>query len=262
MLERALEALAADPETAVVCVIGKPPGPVTAKKIRGWLDRLDKPWVTHFTGEADVSTMPTLEDAALGAVALARGAAHRPVEFTRADTDVASLVRDTTAALARGRRHVRGVYAGGTLAHEALVLLGARLGDVSWGASAAGHRVVDLGDDVYTVGRPHPMLDGTIRREWIARDADDLATAVILLDVVLGYGAHDDPAGELAPAIEAARARGVAVVASVCGTERDPQDATRQTEIARRAGAIVMPSNAQAARLAARIGAGAAGKSS
>jgi succinyl-CoA synthetase alpha subunit len=262
MLERALEALAADPETAVVCVIGKPPGPVTAKKIRDWLDRLDKPWVTHFTGEADVSTMPTLEDAALGAVALARGAAHRPVEFTRADTDVASLVRDTTAALARGRRHVRGVYAGGTLAHEALVLLGARLGDVSWGASGAGHRVVDLGDDVYTIGRPHPMLDGTIRREWIARDADDPTTAVILLDVVLGYGAHDDPAGELAPAIEAARARGVAVVASVCGTERDPQDATRQTEIARRAGAIVMPSNAQAARLAARIGAGAAGKSS
>jgi hypothetical protein len=245
-----------------VCVIGKPPGPVTAKKIRGWLDRLDKPWVTHFIGEADVSTMPTLEDAALGAVALARGAAHRPVEFTRADTDVASLVRDTTAALARGRRHVRGVYAGGTLAHEALVLLGARLGAVSWGASAAGHRVIDLGDDIYTVGRPHPMLDGTIRREWIARDADDPTTAVILLDVVLGYGAHDDPAGELAPAIEAARARGVAVVASVCGTERDPQDATRQTEIVRRAGAIVMPSNAQAARLAARIGAGAAGKSS
>ena len=103
------------------------------------------------------------------------------------------------------------------------------------------------------------MIDGTVRREWIAREAADLTTAVILLDVVLGYGAHVDPAGELAPAIASARARGVAVVASVCGTEADPQGLTPQTDALARAGAIVMPSNAQAARLAARIAARAAG---
>jgi FdrA protein len=162
-------------------------------------------------------------------------------------------VRDAAAALAPGRRLVRGVYAGGTLAREAATLLGACLGAIAWGPGGNGHRTVDLGDDRYTVGRPHPMIDGTVRREWITRDAADPGTAVILLDVVLGYGAHADPVGELAPAIDVARDRGVAIVASVCGTEADPQGLTRQTEALRRAGVIVMASNAQAARLAARI---------
>jgi FdrA protein len=162
---------------------------------------------------------------------------------------------------------VRGLYAGGTLAWEAVGLLAAALDDVAPGVdgAGAGHRVVDLGDDAFTLGRPHPMLDGTLRREWLAREAGDPATAVVLLDVVLGYGAHPDPAGELAPALEAARAgaaaagRGLAVVGSVVGTERDPQGRAAQVAALRRAGAVVMDSNAQAARLAARIAAAACG---
>ena len=259
MLERALEALAGDDDSTVVCVIGKPPGPATGKKIRGWVERLEKPCVLHFTGDVGASTATTLEDAALAAVALARGTEHRWREFTLAEGHVQRLVRDTAAPMARSRRCVRGVYAGGTLAQEAVALLRRRLGDVALGADGADHRVVDLGDDIYTVGRPHPMIDGTVRREWIAREAADLTTAVILLDVVLGYGAHVDPAGELAPAIASARASGIAVVASVCGTEADPQGLTPQTDALARAGAIVMPSNAQAARLAAHIAARAAG---
>jgi succinyl-CoA synthetase alpha subunit len=255
MLEPALAALAADPATAVICVIGKPPGPATAKKIVGWLEPLAKPWITHFTGDATGCTAATLEDTALAAVALARGTQYRHVDFTLADADVARLVDGAAAMLTRGRRHVRGVYAGGTLAQEATALLRAKLGDVRWGAGDGGHRVVDLGDDMYTVGRPHPMIDGTIRREWIAREASDPTTAVILLDVVLGYGAHPDPAGELLSAIDTARARGVTVIASVCGTDADPQGLTRQTDALRRAGALVMPSNAQAARLAALVAA-------
>jgi succinyl-CoA synthetase alpha subunit len=264
MLEPALEALAADRATTVIVVIGKPPGPVTAKKITGWLERLAKPWVTHFTGDEAGSTASTLEDAAGAAGALARAERPHPVEFTLPDAEIMRLVASATPA--PGRRCVRGVYAGGTLAQEAAALLAARLGEVGWGAGgvghgvagSAGHRVVDLGDDVYTVGRPHPMIDGTLRREWIAREANDPTTAVILLDVVLGHGAHPDPAGELRAAIEAARAAGVTVVASVCGTAADPQGLTRQTETLRHAGALVMPSNAQAARLAARV-AGRAG---
>ena len=250
MLEPALAALAADPATEVICVICKPPGPITAKKIDGWLAALDKPWVAHFTGGAATGTSSaTLEDVAHAAVALARGETHRPTEFTVGDGDVARLVADTAASLKAGRRLVRGVYAGGTLAQEAASLLPAQ----------AGHRVVDLGDDVYTVGRPHPMIDGTLRREWIVREADDPTTAVILLDVVLGHGAHPDPAGELLPAIERARRQGVAVVASVCGTEGDPQGLSGQVAVLRRAGVIVMPSNAQAARLAKLIAVRAAG---
>jgi FdrA protein len=109
------------------------------------------------------------------------------------------------------------------------------------------------------------MIDGGGRREWIEREADDPATAVLLLDVVLGYGAHPDPAGELAPALEAARrrgaaaGRGLAIVASVTGTERDPQPRSGQVATLRRAGVLVMDSNAQAARLAARIAAAAPG---
>ena len=260
MLERALDALARDEATAVVCVIGKPPGPVTAKKIRGWLDRLGKPWVAHFTGTTRATDFAdpwassvSLEDAALATVARARGVTPQPVEFTVGDAEVTRLVRDAAGALAPGRRFVRGAYSGGTLAQEAAALLGARLGKVTTDAGPAGHRLVDLGDDRYTVGRPHPMIDGTVRREWILRQADDSGTAVILLDIVLGYGAHPDPVGEVSAALHAARSRGIAVVASVCGTEADPQGLAAQTDALRGAGAIVMPSNAQAARLAARI---------
>ena len=167
----------------------------------------------------------------------------------------------------RGRRpeqrFVRGVYSGGTLAWEARSVLDTTLGDVAPGVTGTGggHRVVDLGEDVFTVGRPHPMIDGTVRREWIAREAADPSTAALLLDIVLGHGAHPDPAGELLPAIDAARdqasRRGgaLAVVASVTGTDADPQNRSAQVSRLRGAGVVVMPSNAQAARLAARIAA-------
>jgi hypothetical protein len=95
------------------------------------------------------------------------------------------------------------------------------------------------------------MIDGRVRREWIEREASDPATAVLLLDVVLGYGAHPDPAGELLPALGGVR--GVALVASVCGTDADPQRRSVQAETLRAAGVVVMDSNAQAARLAALI---------
>jgi hypothetical protein len=114
--------------------------------------------------------------------------------------------------------------------------------------------VVDLGEDVFTLGRPHPMIDGRVRREWIDKEGRDERTAVLLLDVVLGYGAHPDPAGEIVPAIRAVRAeRRLAVVASVCGTDGDPQSRAAQVDRLRAAGVIVMESNAQAARLAAAI---------
>ena len=109
------------------------------------------------------------------------------------------------------------------------------------------------------MGRPHPMIDGTVRREWLEREAADPATAVLLLDVVLGHGAHPDPAGQLVPALTRAQAaaasqgRRVAVVASVCGTDRDPQGRAAQIATLRAVGTHVMRSNAQAARLAARI---------
>jgi FdrA protein len=267
MAERALTLLADDSDTEVLCLLGKPPGPRVAERLAARLAALGKPCVVHFAGQPSppgfALAATTLEDAAVAAVALARGQAPEPVEFTAPPGEIARAIDTASTALRPGQRFVRGVYSGGTLAYEALALLRGKLGESAPLAlgDGDGHRVTDLGEDRFTVGRPHPMIDGTLRREWIAREARDPATAVLLLDVVLGYGAHPDPAGELIPAIEAAvvdartSRRGLTVAASVCGTDRDPQG--RRAQIARLegAGVIVMPSNAQAARFAALVAA-------
>jgi FdrA protein len=118
---------------------------------------------------------------------------------------------------------------------------------------------IDLGDDLFTQGRPHPMIDFRLRNERLIQEAKDPETAVILLDIVLGYGSNMDPAGELVPAIQQAQKvaakgkRKIIFVGSVCGTDSDPQNLSRQEELLRAAGVILAESNAQAARLAAAI---------
>ena len=119
--------------------------------------------------------------------------------------------------------------------------------------------MLDLGDDDFTVGRPHPMIDPSTRVVRIAQEAADPQTAVILLDIVLGYAAHIDPAGALVPAIRAAKAgaraagRDLAIVAFVCGVEEDPQVRSTQEQRLVAAGAVVAASSTQAARAAADI---------
>ena len=265
MMLRALELLAADAETDVVCVIGKPAGARVAPRLAEALAKVGKPCVVWLPASPaglsalrghNVHVAATLEDAGRAAVALVRGTTPRPADFTHAAADVARLVADAARSLATDQRYVRGLYAGGTLAYEAAGLLAQSLENVARSPTgdAPGHRVVDLGADVFTLGRPHPMIDGGVRREWIDKEGRDSSTAVLLLDVVLGYGAHPDPAGEVLPAIRAVRARRpVAVVASVCGTDDDPQSRAAQVERLRGAGVLVMESNAQAARLAAAI---------
>src|SRR5437660_559128 len=254
-----ISAPGADAATEVACVIGKPPGRATALRLAEAVGALGKPCVVNFTGEtlarAPWHAAATLEDAARAAVALARGDTPAGVEFTRPAPEIERLVAEAVHGLAPGAHAVRGMYAGGTLAWEARGLLAARLRDVAPGVTGGGglHRVVDLGEDAFTVGRPHPMIDGRVRREWIDKEGRDPGTAVLLLDVVLGYGAHPDPAGELLPALDAARARGLAVIAGVCGTDADPQPRAAQVARLRDAGVLVMDSNAQAARLATLI---------
>ena len=159
------------------------------------------------------------------------------------------------------RHRIVGLYAGGTLCAEAQTILIAA-GEavrsnapipgavaISDGGANGGHELIDLGADAYTLGRPHPMIDPAVRGDVLAGALADPAVAVILLDVVIGYGAHDNPAGEIASAIEGV-VGGPAVLASVCGTDADPQIRANQVEILRRAGALVAPSNAHAAELA------------
>ena len=160
---------------------------------------------------------------------------------------------------------MRGLFSGGTLCSEASAILAERLGTVSSNAPggprpaapgrAEGHACLDLGEEEFTRGRPHPMIDPEARVERLEREAADPDVGVLLLDVVLGYAGHPDPAGALAPAIREALADRpqLAVVAYVLGTEDDPQVRSRQEATLADAGARLAPTNAAAARLAAAL---------
>ena len=268
----AIEALGRDPQTRVIVLISKPPAPEVSKRVLAAAAKVGKPVVVNFVGAdpgsitgRNLHAVKTLEDAAHAAVALAKG---RKPAVRRAAGKVPAF------RLAAGQRYVRGLYSGGTFCYEASMLLGEMLGDVRSNAPlrasdairdpwrSEGHTLIDLGDDVFTRGRPHPMIDHRLRNERILKEADDGEVAVILLDVVLGYGSHADPAAEMAPAIEAARSRAarkkrrIAFVGFVCGTSNDPQDLARQESALLKAGMLLAPSNAQAVMLAAKIAAG------
>ena len=236
MVRQGLAMLARDEQTETLLLVAKEPealdalagavpdGKRAVAALVGWEGELDG-WEVH----------PTLEAAAFAAA----GSAAAP--------------DDDGAVQARPGR-LLGLFSGGSLAHEACVLLDPLLGAVATEPEAIetdGHVVVDLGTERYTQGRPHPMVDLGIRLQLLEAAADDRRTACILLDVVCGHGAHADPAAELAPAVARA-AQSATVIARVCGTDADPQDATRQAAALRDAGALVAASNAAAARVAAR----------
>jgi FdrA protein len=160
---------------------------------------------------------------------------------------------------------IRGLFSGGTLCYEAMAVVAGVVGRVAsniplrpgWRLAdphrSEGHTFVDFGDDAMTEGRAHPMIDPGLRNERFGREAADPETGVVLLDVVLGYGGHPDPAGELAPLVEralAARPGRLTVVVSLCGAAGDPQGLDGQAAALRAAGAVVARSSAQAARLA------------
>ena len=261
MMQAGVERLAADAGTRVIALVSKPPAPTVARRVLDVARASGKPVVVNFLGgdpaairQAGAVASVTLEDASRDAVALARG---KRAGGSSPAAALTAAARSRARRFAKGQQLLHGLYSGGTLAQEAAIIL-TELG--------VKHAVVDLGDDEFTVGRPHPMIDFRLRNERIVAAAKDAATAVILLDVVLGYGAHADPAAALAPAITAARRaagrRELVLVASVCGTATDPQQLERQERSLRQAGVELAPSNAAAARLAAAfVGAGPRRKS-
>ena len=266
-----IRALAADDATKTIVLVSKPPSPEVAQTVLDEAMRCGKPVVVNFIGAApgsirgrNLHAATTLEHAALCAVALARG--RKPP-----GAKAAALPPPRVGRMASSQRYVRGLYSGGTFCYEACALMGASLGDVWSNApvdprlrlanvrKSKGHTLIDLGDNEFTRGRPHPMIDFRLRNERILKEAADPEVAVILLDVVLGFGAHPDPAAELVPVIEKARAaarrtrRNIAFLGFVCGTELDPQGLERQEHALRGAGMILAASNAQAVRLAVMI---------
>ncbi|REE99619.1 FdrA family protein [Thermomonospora umbrina] len=232
----ALAALDADPATELIAVVTKPPSPRVADLVHAAARRLDTPVEFAMLGE-DSGDLTASTEKVL--TALGRAVPRWP-----------SWPSGRPASGARGA--LRGLFAGGTLCTEATLVARRVLGP---DLRAGGHVLTDLGGDEYTRGRPHPMIDPTLRLERLAAEAADPSCGVILVDVVLGYGAEPDPAALLAPAVEAAVRDGTGphVVVSLCGTPDDPQDRDRQAESLRTAGADVFASNAAAARHAAGL---------
>lgn len=269
-----LAALAADAQTRVIVLISKPPAPAIARRIEAQAAMAGKPVVIHFLGAAP-RAMPaglvaagSLRHAAELAVALSRGDAVA-AEGDALDAPADAALERCIAAMAPTQRSVRALFTGGTFCYEAQLAFIAR--DLACRSNAAargaqdfdgrwdGHVLLDLGDDDYTRGRPHPMIDPSIRDAMVRAQGDDAQAAAILFDVVLGYGAHPDPAGSLAQALADAQCRAhaagrtLALIGHVCGTDDDPQDRTAQLQRLRDAGALVAGSNIEAARWAVSL---------
>ncbi|WP_159567669.1 acyl-CoA synthetase FdrA [Budvicia diplopodorum] len=247
----ALEMLANDSDSKVIAFVSKPPAEEVRQKVLKAMKAINKPVIALFLGaahtnarEGNVYLANTLNHAAELAVALAQ-------------------VEEAAASHTKApNKKIMGLYTGGTLAAEAAMLLAEQLGletdsEHAKGImlAAGGHKIVDLGDDFYTVGRPHPMIDPAVRQLEIAKLAESGEIGVLLLDVVLGYGSLLDPAGAVVDAVNKMRdKRGsqpeITVIATVTGTEQDPQCRSAQIKILEDAGIVVCKTLPQAMLLA------------
>lgn len=265
--QMALDLLDRDPETRVIVLISKPPDKETADKILAYASGLSKPVIVNFIGyqtnlkEIDnLYFASTFDDTAAAAVALvSEGEASGPEEGMDLD------------GFSSTQKYLRGLYSGGTLAYEALLILEKNLTNLFSNVpinkkmklenslASQEHTIVDLGEDEFTVGRLHPMMDNELRIQRLATEAADPEVAVILLDVVLGHGSHSNPASELAPAIDGAikdakkAKRRLEVVVTLSGTDLDPQGLDDQREQLKKAGAKVYLSSDQAVRYAGSV---------
>lgn len=276
MMRQCLDALIEDRKTDVIVLVSKPPYPSVEKDMLEQSKRAGKPVVVCFIGGDpdaikgdNLYAAVSLEDAARKAVALANG--EKVADFTgfsMGDEAAEKLAEEERMKFAPGQKYVRGLYTGGTLCDEAMKMLIGDLGHIysniplnpedkleeARTSKSVKDTFLDFGDDEFTVGRPHPMIDPSLRAERVVQEAEDKEAAVVLVDCVIGYGSHEDPAADLSDAIREAKGlaekdgRHLCVVAEVCGTEKDPQNYSATKKKLEQAGAIVMPSNSQVAR--------------
>jgi FdrA protein len=276
MAMEAIKMLQGDGHTEVLVLVAKPPSEKIAKRVLDVVREGEKPAVVCFLRQIlekvpnpGIRFSATLEEAALEALKLAKKSLEHPQVFSiskwrkQAEKLIISLKSE--------QRYLRGLFSGGTLCYEAQQVLTPVLGRVYSNSPldkenklndsnrSKRHTCVDLGEEEFTVGRPHPMIDATLRNERLIKEASNPRTAVILFDVVLGYVASPNPAGDLIPAIKEAkkiarkRGNSIGFVAHVCGTEEDPQNLKIQEQKLREAGVLVFPTNALASRIAGWI---------
>ena len=279
MMIEGFKALIDDDETDVIVLISKPPAKEVAEKILEMVKTTDKPVVVNFIGgdrtqieRSGAYPCVSLEDAAYKACSLSKGI--KPIDFEgfeMSESELDKIVQKEVSKLHPSQKYLRALYTGGTLADEAMKLLNKegffiysniplspefKLKDIH---KSIKHTCIDLGDDDFTVGRPHPMIDPIGRVERLPQEALDDEVAVILMDFVMGYGSNMDPAGEMLPYIIEAKKKMesknkyLSVIGYICGTDKDPQSYREQKEKLEAAGVILMPSNAQAVRLTAKL---------
>jgi FdrA protein len=274
-----LQLLEQDDQTKVIVLLSKPPGEATTKKVLDVARQSRKPIVINFLGEDNKHLMTgklraatILDEAARIACELAGGKIEGEIDVIPKET--VSLALSEHKKLAAGQKYIRGLFAGGTLCYESQIILQSMFGEVfsnapvrvenmiPGNAISKKHVCIDMGAEDFVEGRAHPMIDFSLRKMRILQEAKDPETAVILIDVELGYGSNDDPAAELVPVVEKAKliakdaGRNLPIVASVVGTEGDSQGLAKQENALSRAGVIIMPSNAQATKISSIIASG------
>ena len=272
MFISSLEALKDDENTKVIVLVSKPPHPTVLKKINNKLKEISKPVVSIFLGadadiveESGAVAAETLEEAALLACAISDNFETSKVSkfLEERRTTYRPIVDKEVKKISSGRKYIRGLFSGGTLCDEAQIILKKNIKNIfsnrsgdekftladSW--LSKEHTLVDLGEDEFTVGRLHPMIDFDLRNKRIIQEAKDKETAIILFDLVLGYGANADPINEILPIIKEAQiiAPDISFICSVTGTEKDPQNRSEIIKILKENEVIVMPSNAAAAEI-------------
>ena len=257
-----IDAMEDDDAVKVLVIVSKPPAKEVRDKISARLSNFSKPVVTLFVGEKpeyheeNFYHAYTLDEAARLAVGLVRG---QEIPEAVADVDASTFFK------AEDGKTIKAYYSGGTLANEAAMLIKDAMGckvppeDIEgYMLQLDGNVVVDLGDDAYTQGKPHPMIDPAKRIECMQEAVDDETTGVVLLDIMLGYGSHADMAGSLLPTIvelkeKAEKAgRKVFFIATVCGTRRDFQGYDEAVNKLKEVGVIVCENNKLACRTAIR----------
>ena len=267
-----IKALAKDQETSVVVIISKPPSLKVVDSLIEKVQAMSKPAVLCLFDSniedpkvKNIYITETLEDASRTALSLS----NNEQSIARMDETRISELLYHVPKISSDRRYLRALYSGGTFCYEALSLLNGKLEDLysniifpkttlmndPW--QSHGHTLLDLGDDLFTRGKAHPMIDFGIRNERMMKEASDPETAVILFDIVLGHCAHTDPSSAIAPIINEIRSNNKVshpvMIGFICGTEGDPQNLSLQKSKLRNAGVLLANNNAEAVRLATKV---------
>lgn len=280
MFIEGIKALAADSATEVIVLVSKPPADEVLARVGETLKQISKPVVAILIGgdpkvmeRAGAFVARDLERAGLIAVALARGEDPAGIEqaLSARSEKIQKQAASEAGKMKAGQKYLRGLFSGGTLCDETQLMFKDTLGPVYSPApidpafklddiwKSRENTVVDLGEDEFTVGRPHPMIDFLLRKKRIVEESRDPEVAVILLDIVLGYGSNLTPGEELSGPIREAKklaadgGRHLTVICSITGTHNDPQSRKQVEKELRDAGAIVMETNAAASELTVGI---------